>query len=150
MSRPRFSPISSQTFSNTLHMKKLGPATNSYLSTSRVFRALLVLVSFFLVATYSSAKRAAPAPVPPVAVNSIEYSATHELMGFVVATDTSNHKELWRVRIYTVHINPALERDVQDVFITTLVIERGALIITNERGDSYKLDLATRRVTKRK
>ena len=71
-------------------------------------------------------------------------------MGFVVATDTTSHKELWRERIYTVRINPVLERDVQDVFITSLVVERGALIITNERGDRYTLDLATRRVTKRK
>ena len=71
-------------------------------------------------------------------------------MGFVVATDTTSHKELWRERIYTVRINPVLERDVQDVFITSLVIEHRALIITNERGDRYTLDLATRRVTKRK
>ena len=71
-------------------------------------------------------------------------------MGFVIASDTTSHKQLWRERIYTVPINPALERDVQHVFVTSLVIERGALIITNERGDSYTLDLATRRVTKRK
>ena len=71
-------------------------------------------------------------------------------MGFVVATDIAGHKELWRERIYTVRINPLMERDVQDVFITSLVIKRGALIIANERGDRYTLDLATRHVTKRK
>ena len=71
-------------------------------------------------------------------------------MGFVVATDLASHKELWRERIYIVYINPLMERDVQDVFITSLVVYRGALIITNERGDSYTLELATRQVTKRK
>jgi hypothetical protein len=71
-------------------------------------------------------------------------------MGFVIATDTTSHKELWRERIYTVKIDPALERDVQDVFITSLVEEKGSLIVTNERGESYALDLATRKVTKRK
>jgi hypothetical protein len=82
--------------------------------------------------------------------NSVEYSAPHEQMGFVVATDLSTHKKLWRVRIYTVHIDPALERDVQDVFITSLSFERGGLVITNESGDRYILDLATRKVAKQK
>ena len=125
-------------------------ATSPCFSASRVLRPLAVLVLFLLAATPASAKRAAPKPVPPVAANSIEYSAPREQMGFVVATDTTSHKELWRKRIYTVPINPVMERDVQDVFITSLVIEHRALIITNERGDRYTLDLATRRVTKRK
>ena len=125
-------------------------AKNPYFSASLVFRPLAVLVSFFLTAIPASAKRAAPKPVPPVASNSIEYSAPHERMGFVVATDIASHKELWRERIYTVWINPLVERDVQDVFITSIVIKRGTLIITNERGASYTLDLATSRVTKRK
>jgi hypothetical protein len=124
--------------------------TNPSFHVSRFFCALALFVSFFHVATTSIAKRAAPKPVPPVTLNTIEYSAPLELMGFVVATDTTSHKELWRKRIYTVPVNRALERDVQDVFITSLVIENGTLIITNERGDSYTLDLATRKVTQRK
>ncbi len=71
-------------------------------------------------------------------------------MGFVIATDTQTHKELWRERIYRLSINPLLERDVQDVFIASLAIERGVLIITTERGVGYTLNLATRKVTKRK
>ncbi|MDH3287525.1 MAG: hypothetical protein OEP48_07360 [Betaproteobacteria bacterium] len=123
---------------------------NPHFITSQVFRALAVFVAVFLAATPAPAKRAAPKPVQPVVANSVKYSAPHEHMGFVVATDTSSHKELWRERIYAVRINPTLERDVQDVFITSLSIERGALMITNERGDRYTLDLATRQVTKRK
>ena len=38
----------------------------------------------------------------------------------------------------------------QDVFITSLAIECGVIIITNERGEKYTLDLATRQVTRRK
>ena len=125
-------------------------ATITYFNTARVFRALVVLIPFFLAATPAQAKRAAPKEVPPVVASSIEYSAPHEAMGFVVATDTVSRKELWRERIYTVRVDPALERDVQDVFITSLVIEKGTLIITNERGDRYALDLATRKVTKSK
>lgn len=128
----------------------MNEATSSpYFGASGVFRALVVFVSFFFAATPAPAKRAAPKPVPPIAAHSIQYSAPHEQMGFVVATGTASNKELWRKRIYTIRFNPLMERDVQDVFITSLVIERGALIITNERGDSYTLDLATRRITKR-
>jgi hypothetical protein len=116
----------------------------------RAFRTVAVLISFSLAATPVPAKRAAPKPVPPVVADSVEYSAPHEHMGFVFATDTSSRKELWRERIYAVRIDPALERDVQDVFITTLSIKRGALIITNEHGDTYTLDLSTRKVTKQK
>src|SRR5438876_5226755 len=108
-------------------------ATSFQFSASRAFRVLAVLVvSFFLAVAPAPAKRAAPKPVPPVVANSVEYSAPHEHMGFVIATDTRNHKELWRERIYTVRINPLLERDVQDVFITTLSLERGKLVIINE------------------
>jgi hypothetical protein len=117
---------------------------------SGFFRTLAVLVPLLLAATPALAKRAAPKPVTPVVVKTVEYSAPREQMGFVIATDTTSHKELWRERIYTVKIDPALERDVQDVFITSLVEEKGSLIVTNERGETYALDLATRKVTKRK
>ena len=125
-------------------------ATITYFNTARVFRALAVLIPFFLAATPAQAKRAAPKEVPPAVASAVEYSAPHEAMGFVVATDTVSRKELWRERIYTVRVDPALERDVQDVFITSLVIEKGTLIITNERGDRYALDLVTRKVSKSK
>lgn len=122
---------------------------NIHFPTLRTFAAFAVLAALFLVVTPALAKRSAPKPVAAVIADVIEYSAPSELMGFVVATDTRTHKELWRERIYKAAINPALEGDVQDVFITSLVIERGALIITNERGENYSLDLATRKVIKR-
>ena len=96
------------------------------------------------------AKRAAPAPVAPVVVGGVEYSVPLWEMGWVVATDVKTRKELWRVRVYEVPIDPALEADVQHVFIKALVHEGGVLIVTNEKGDSYALDPATRNVTKRK
>jgi hypothetical protein len=96
------------------------------------------------------AKRAAPQSVAPVVADTVEYSAPHELMGVVVATDRQSRKKLWQKRIYRVARNPALESDVQDVFITSLAIEGNALIIRNERGDQYVLELSTRKVIKRK
>ena len=68
-------------------------------------------------------------------------------MGFVVATDKSSGKELWRKRIYRVFINPFMEEDVQWVFISSLVQQDQALIISNERKECYRLDLTTRKVS---
>jgi hypothetical protein len=94
------------------------------------------------------AKRSAPEPVRPVVIGSVEYSAPHEKMGSVVATDTKTHRELWQKQIYAVRIDPALERDVQDVFIKSLAFAHGTLTVTNERGERYALDLATCVVTR--
>lgn len=117
----------------------------------RIIALLIVtLAALFLVPGIVWAKRAAPKRVTPVVVNSVEYSAPLKMMGFVVATDTASRKELWRVRIYNVPIDPTLERDVQEVYITSLALEGGALVVTNEKDERFTLDLATRQVTPRK
>jgi hypothetical protein len=94
------------------------------------------------------AKRVAPPVVPPVTVGGVEYSAPSEAMGFVIATDKASGKELWRERIYAVKIDPELEKDVQDVFISALKEEKGLLLITNEKGARFSLDPKTRKVAK--
>jgi outer membrane protein assembly factor BamB len=95
-----------------------------------------------------AAKRSAPELVHPIVVGSIEYSSPGWPIGFVIATDTRTRREIWRKRIYRVRIDPALERDVQDVFITSLTLENGTLFITDERGRRYALELTTRKVTR--
>jgi hypothetical protein len=116
-------------------------------------RRAFLLVAFgcaFLANSPIVAKRLAPKPVATVKANGVEYSAPHEFMGFILATDMRTHEELWRQQIYSVHINPELESDVQDVFITSLVIDDGILFITNERNETYALDLTTRKVSRRR
>ena len=111
--------------------------------------ALLALCAFLVCGIAPVlAKRAAPSPVAPVLFKGVQYSAPPEAMGFVVATGISSGKELWRVRIYEVRVDPKLERDVQDVFITALTLKDDTLIVTNERGEKYALDLKTRKVTR--
>ena len=113
-------------------------------------RLACCLAALALAVAPALAKRAAPAPVAPVVVGEVEYSVPLGEMGFVVATDVKTRKELWRVRVYEVRIDPNLEEDVQHVFIKSLTHERGMLIVTNERGDTFTLDPATRKATKRK
>ena len=97
----------------------------------------------------SFAKRAVPEAVTPVTIRGITYSAPSEAMGFVVASNSSSGKELWRRRIYAIRIDPALERDVQDVFITSLMAGDDTLLVANERGERFVLDLQTRKVTRK-
>jgi hypothetical protein len=100
--------------------------------------------------TQVAAKRGAPPEVDPVTAKGITYSAPAQFMGYVVATDAQSHRELWRERIYTVKIKPTLERDVQDVFITSLAVQGAVLIVANERGERFSLNLSSRKVTRLK
>ena len=49
--------------------------------------------------------------------------------------------------IFTNRIDPKLEEDVQHVFIKTLNVRDGTLIVTSERGETYRVDLKTKAVT---
>ncbi len=89
------------------------------------------------------AKRAPPKPVPPVVHDGVEYRAPLERMGFVEAVDASSGRKLWETRVYSVFINPFMERDVQDVFITTLKVKNGRLLVSNEAGKTFRVDLRT-------
>jgi hypothetical protein len=94
-------------------------------------------------AAVAFAKRAAPKPVPPVVANGTRFTAPHNSMGFVVATDIRNGDTLWSRQIYVVKINRAVEGDVQACFITSLKLNSTKLIVTNESGNEYALDLRT-------
>ena len=111
-----------------------------------VFAAALCVVAF--VTGPANAKRTVPRTVEPVTVQGVTYSAPATAMGFVVAFDASSRRELWRQRIYRIRVDPSLERDVQDVFITSLTLRGGSLVIANEHGKRYALDLSTRKVTR--
>jgi hypothetical protein len=105
------------------------------------------LIFFLLLATLlAEAKRGTPAEVLPVTVGNIEYSAPHrngtqKQMGFIEARVPKSGKLIWSRQIYVVKYNPALEGDVQDVFIKRITVEGNNLIITNERNSKYQLDL---------
>jgi len=110
--------------------------------------AAIALCGVAFIAAPANAKRSVPQAVDPVTVDSVTYTAPATAMGFVVASDTSSGRELWRQRIYQIHVDPSRERDVQDVFITSLTLRSGSLVIANEHGERYVLDLSTRKVTR--
>jgi hypothetical protein len=117
---------------------------------SHAARLVVALGLLLLSAAPVQAKRAVAKSVDPVLIGAVRYSASSETtrMGFVIATDAKSGKELWRQRIYRIFINPFVEADVQWVFIKSLAQQGRTLIITNEREARFRLDLATREVTK--
>jgi len=116
---------------------------------ARLLSAVL-LALLFVSAKSASAKRAAPNPVPPVEYKGINYSAPNHdgRTAYVLASDSSG-KELFRVKVFEVPIDPKLEEDVQWVFITALKLSRESLLVKDERGRCYAVDLPTR-VVRRK
>ena len=109
---------------------------------------ILTMISLMFVSTAAYAKRMAPKKVAPVKSGHIEYRAplSAKAIGTVEAWDTKKNKLLWTKKIYTIKYNENLERDVQWVFIKSLRIVGNKLIITNERGGRYKMDLKTLKV----
>src|SRR3954470_6649011 len=101
---------------------------------------------FFCTAASIDAKRSPPKTVEPVTVSGVTYSAPGWPVGVVIATDASSSRELWRQRIYATRYDRRLEQDVQDVFITSLKRRGNVLLISNERGEHFVIDLSTRKV----
>ena len=94
------------------------------------------------------AKRKAPTPVRPVVWQGVEYRAPLDVehMGYVQAFDLSSGRKLWETKVYHVWIIPLLEQDVQWMFVSGLQVQDGTLLVRNEDGKSYKVDLKTGRV----
>jgi outer membrane protein assembly factor BamB len=126
------------------------PSSNCCAKTMRVHPATVIaLVMVVLIWPVSAfAKRGAPKPVSPVVWEGVEYRAplNVEQMGHVQAVDIISGQKLWETKVYHVWINPLLETDVQWIFITNLQVQDRKLLVRNEAGKIYKLDLKTGRV----
>ncbi len=107
--------------------------------------SIAIIISLAL-AVPCLAKRAAPQKVTPVIYEGVRYEAPIDQMGFVLAFDNTTGKKLWEKRIYKVWFKFWLEKDVQTIYITDMRIENQKLIIRNEKGEYYSLDLKTKDV----
>ncbi len=101
-----------------------------------------------------SKKRGPPPVVAPVSAKGVIYEAVvwgtqrglDQNGGYVAAKDKATGRELWVAKVYTPPRDPEMEADKQDLFIKSLkLVERGAaLLVEDERGGRYRLDLTTR------
>ncbi len=66
--------------------------------------------------------------------------------GVIAAIEIASGKELWTQLVYTTVYDDREESDVQDVFITAMQLSPDgcALLITNEAGRHFMLNLADR------
>jgi hypothetical protein len=123
-------------------------------------RRLLIGGILLVTAASAMAKRLPPAPVEPVVAEGVTYVAPQVTPGYleahgvppcppgcVEAWEENTGKLLWRVQVYEVPYDTHLERDVQDVFIRSLKTEDGHLLVENERGARFSVDLRSHVVT---
>ena len=109
---------------------------------------LIFVAAALLLPSLALAKRVAPAKVEPVIHQGVRYIAPNDngRRAYIEAWDIQTNKKLWDLTIFTNRIDPALEEDVQWVFIKTLNIRDGALVVTSERNEIYRVDLKTKTV----
>jgi hypothetical protein len=117
-------------------------------------KLILLIIALSLASSETYAKRGEPKEAQPVSLNGVKYSAPQCWLqvkeslgpGYIQANDLKTGKLLWQLRVYEIRINENIERDVQDVFITSLKIVDGKLHVWNEAHDHFVVDLAQRRV----
>jgi len=116
------------------------------LAQARTIVTIAAFSLFWPAAVY--AKRRAPTPVPPVVWQGVEYRAPLDVehMGYIQAFELPTQRALWETKVYHVLIMPLLEEDVQWVFVSSLQVQGGKLLVRNEKGKSYWLDLKTGRI----
>lgn len=103
-----------------------------------------------------AASRKAPPKVEPLLIDGVRYEqvVNAELLGedqrtgFLAAVDESSGERLWLLKVYTVNRIEHLEADVQDVFFASMSAgdDGASLLITDERGRAFVVDLANRTV----
>ncbi len=98
-----------------------------------------------------SAKRRVPS-VKPVVHQGVRYeplrrAADHgfaQAGGILVATEVASGRQLWVRQLYETRFDPAEERDVQEVYIESIVADAktSSLVVTDERRRRWRVRLA--------
>jgi len=97
---------------------------------------------------HAAAKRISPKPVTPVFIDSIKFLAPDSSMGYGEARSKNTNSLIWRKPVYTVSYDNNLEKDVQDVFIDSMIVKCNYLFIRNEEHEVYKINLKTLKTIK--
>ncbi len=99
-----------------------------------------------LLGSTAEAKRGPAPEVIPLECKGVRFTVpnTVERMGYVEAWDIGSNKKVWEKKVYFVMMNPFFEEDVQWVFIASLALNKGVLMVTDEKGRAYKVKLPSR------
>jgi hypothetical protein len=125
---------------------------------SRLDRSLDTTIRFLVIAALSSlgspmlahAKRLPPPKVEPVIYKGVRYVAPNDngRRAYVQAIDSKTDRLLWEVTLFRNSIDPSLEEDVQHLYIASMRVEDGKLIVVDEHAGLHTVDLRTRAVEK--
>ncbi len=82
-----------------------------------------------------------------------EYKASYDFgrkmqNAYIEARDIVSNTVIWKIKIYSIRLDPALEQDVQWVMIIEIKEKNGRLIISNEKNQFFSLDLKSMEVKK--
>jgi hypothetical protein len=114
-----------------------------------VTRLILTFIALVLPLCLPLGKRIAPVTVEPVIHAGVRYVAPNDdgRHAYIEARDVQTNKKLWELTVFTNRVDPKLEEDVQWVFVKSLSLRGGMLMITSERGKTYQIDLKTKAIT---
>ena len=92
--------------------------------------------SFVYAKKISLQKKIAAPKIEPLIYKGIKFMVPNTVkeMGYVQAWDVETGKKVWEKKVYSVIINPFWENDIQWVFIISLSLEDGKLLVVNEKG----------------
>ena len=100
------------------------------------------------------AKRVGQPDVEPVELGDLRFEVLRKSRahgyeqngGVIAAVDRTSGKMQWSMMVYTIDYIPKLETDVQDIFIASIskAAEPGKLLVTDERGRRFHVDIARR------
>lgn len=97
-----------------------------------------------------------PAPtVAPVSRDGVRYeqikngllAGFEQMGGYMAAIDDASGEQLWTLKVYDNRRDPEREGDVQDIFFKSMTLQDdGSMLIENERGARFIVDLKSRSV----
>ena len=99
--------------------------------------------SFVYAKKISLAKKITPPKIEPLIYKNIKFVVpnTVQEMGCVQAWDVEKGKKVWEKKFYSVFMSPFVQDDLQWVFIISLSVEDGKLVVVNEKGSEYKIGI---------
>ncbi|TFG22236.1 MAG: hypothetical protein EU529_11050 [Promethearchaeota archaeon] len=95
-----------------------------------------------------SPSRGPPKRAQPLIHNNVMYIAPLNKLGYIEARDAKTDELLWDLKIYDVEYDPRLERDVQEIYITSIQSISGGLEVSDECNTKYFVNLKTKKVEK--
>lgn len=130
---------------------------------NRLARSVLLCAVVLVLSSEAFSKRLDPPDLAPVVYNGLEYTApafpslrerSHKILfdgsigGIIEVCDATTHKLKKRILVYKNYRFPLLEGDVQDIFISSMVLDSAnkQLILEDEHGGTYHLDLQSHRL----